>query len=140
MHIVVINAIVAVVLANIITLNTKRERTAVTSIGAVVAVVHIVYKVAKIVKVAIFRNAIVAVSKASMADRIAPTAISDTCDNIVPIGRKAVAIERMAVMRQIASRMRTYVGKEKIGTPNTIMQTHANTKYSTGIAKESSKG
>ena len=52
MHIVVINAIVAVVLADIITLKTKRERTAVTSIGAVAAVVHIVYKVAKIVKVA----------------------------------------------------------------------------------------
>ena len=52
LHIVVINAIVAVVLANIITLKTKRERTAVTSIGAVAAVIHIVYKVAKIVKVA----------------------------------------------------------------------------------------
>ena len=31
---------------------------------------------------------------------------------------------------------RTY----KIGTPSAILQTHANTKYSTGITKKSNKG
>ena len=52
---------------------------------------------------------------------------------IVPL---AVVIVRTAVV--IAERMA--VRKETIGTPSAIMHTLANTKYSTGIAKESCKG
>ena len=52
-----------------------------------------------------------------------------------------IAIELMAVVRKaVVIIKRMAVGKETIGTPSAIMQTLANTKYSTGIAKESCKG
>jgi len=102
-----------------------------------------------------------------MAIKIAPTDIGNTSRNIEPILQmrpKAVlivAIELMAVMRKVLGtpkavliiaielmavmrkavvvKMRMAGRKETIGTPSAIMQTHANTKYNTGIAKENCK-
>ena len=52
-----------------------------------------------------------------------------------------IAIELMAVVRKaVVINKRMAEGKETIGTPNAIMHTLANTKYSTGIAKENNKG
>ena len=48
------------------------------------------------------------------------------------IVRKAVEMAIVAVRKAERNNI--------IGTPNAILQTHANTKYSTGIAKKSSKG
>ena len=109
------------------------------------------------------------VHRASRASKIAPTDISNTWHNIVEIMRKAVVnimrkavpIELMAVIsvmrkavttilatvavlnivrKAVVNTMHKAGSKGTIGTPIAIMQTHANTKYSTGIAKESCKG
>ena len=87
-----------------------------------------------------------ALHRAYMAIKIAPTDIANTSRNIEPILQmrpKAVlivAIELMAVMRNaVVIKMHMTGRKETIGTPSAIMQTHANTKYNTGIAKENCK-
>ena len=86
---------------------------------------HSIVKIVRKAIVAIFINAIVAVNKVSMADRIAPTDTIMAVHNIV--------IELMAVMRKaVVSRMRKAGRKETIGTPSAIMQTHANTSIAPG--------
>ena len=50
----------------------------------------------------------------------------------------AVVIVRLAVVIALVA-VRKAERQNKIGTPNAILQTLANTKYSTGIAKESCK-
>ena len=105
-------------LMNRATVNTIRR--AVISIGAIVEVLHIVHKVANTVEVAKIvampaRHKVLATPKAVLI----------------------IAIELMAVVRKaVVINKRRAKGKETIGTPSAIMQTHANTKYNTGIAKE----
>ena len=101
--------LMAVRLAVTITLETNIERKAVISIGATVAVLNIVLKVTKIVKVA-------------KVFAILQLVVIDTVE-----------------LHRADSKMRMAEGEENTGTPSAIMQTLANTKYSTGIAKESCK-
>ena len=58
---------------------------------------------------------------------------------ISTIVRKAVETVCKALDMAIVA-VRKAERKDIIGTPNAILQTHANTKYSTGITKKSNKG